>query len=381
MKKLYFLSSTTTLIYCVLLFSTLDFKKNQAPEKRIAGHRIIDLHPIPINEDWEDSSITILQDQNNYFWVVNESHVYRYNEKTKIWTKVYDFTPIGTTYSSGEVAIAQNSKLLVARNNEGLGYFDGTKWEDIAFPKDYGIYIGRGSNVSLFSGINQSAWVIINTNLINYNGISWSKPKNISDLLNLRIKDIEKKYIDIWEIFSGKQSSNGHIWLGTTLGIIELDMNVERATCHYCIDAKAVEQAISTGLDEEFLKRVFIAVTNIYEDQQGRMWFGNSNNQVCVFDMKKNEWKFHDLRNHLPMRGGSDSGLALSFQAILRDKAGRVFFATDYGLLIYLEQQNKWELLTSTNSDLPNSKLLSLYEDRSGRIWIGTARGLVVLEP
>jgi ligand-binding sensor domain-containing protein len=58
-----------------------------------------------------------------------------------------------------------------------------------------------------------------------------------------------------------------------------------------------------------------------------------------------------------------------------------MLFATERGLVTFLESEKKWAVYSSQNSGLPDDYITALMEDRAGRILLGTNRGVVVLEP
>lgn len=58
-----------------------------------------------------------------------------------------------------------------------------------------------------------------------------------------------------------------------------------------------------------------------------------------------------------------------------------MMFASDVGLISFKEDKNEWAVFTPENSGLPEGHITSIMEDRKGRIWLGTGKGIVVLEP
>jgi ligand-binding sensor domain-containing protein len=83
--------------------------------------------------------------------------------------------------------------------------------------------------------------------------------------------------------------------------------------------------------------------------------------------------------------------------AIYQDKRDQMMFATDHGLFVLIEEKNRWEVYTNEDgafaaSDVavnrrssldavPRNNVTSMMEAADGRIWIGTGKGVVVLDP
>lgn len=57
-----------------------------------------------------------------------------------------------------------------------------------------------------------------------------------------------------------------------------------------------------------------------------------------------------------------------------------MMFGTKIGLITFNEHDKEWQILNTENSVLPDNRITTIFEDRSGRIWVGTDAGIVVLE-
>ena len=57
-----------------------------------------------------------------------------------------------------------------------------------------------------------------------------------------------------------------------------------------------------------------------------------------------------------------------------------MIFGTKLGLINFNERDKEWQILTTENSVLPDNRITTIFEDRSGRIWVGTGAGIVILE-
>lgn len=125
------------------------------------------------------------------------------------------------------------------------------------------------------------------------------------------------------------------------------------------------------------------AVTNIYEDKQGNIWFGTDAG-VSHYNGKS----FTNLKlNELPCKVEADSIQAPVFQlslpknqwihndvnAIIENKDGKLWFATRGYAVVY----DGKKFITITRKDgKPFTNVRSMIKDKKGNIWLGGADGL-----
>lgn len=88
----------------------------------------------------------------------------------------------------------------------------------------------------------------------------------------------------------------------------------------------------------------------------------------------------HDLPEILRKNRLNFYHTEFSVSGICEDKSGQVLFATDIGLISFKEKSNEWNLYTIDNSALPDNYVSALLIDKTGRIWVGTGKGIVVLD-
>src|SRR5262249_25537593 len=127
-----------------------------------------------------------------------------------------------------------------------------------------------------------------------------------------------------------------------------------------------------------------------YEDREARIWFRSFEGYVAVYDRTNRSWTDFNLSNYLPPRAkrpnkvleasGFSGPEPFPVYAIYEDMKGQMLFATLKGLVILAQQTSNWSFFDTENSALPGPIISSLLEDRSGRIWLGTSGGIVILD-
>jgi ligand-binding sensor domain-containing protein len=127
-----------------------------------------------------------------------------------------------------------------------------------------------------------------------------------------------------------------------------------------------------------------MAVNGAYEDSRKRIWFWRPSGTVSQYDMRTENLTSYDLTRELGLAGGVRPGGGVSnprllSSGVVEDK-GELIFATRSGLVTFSETGG-WNVVTSQNSALPSDVVTAIAKDRVGKMWLGTASGLVVLEP
>jgi len=195
-----------------------------------------------------------------------------------------------------------------------------------------------------------------------------------------------------WVIYEDHQN---HLWFGTDGGATEYD---GKRFIHY---------------DYKEDKHAPILVHDIVEDAQNRLWFASREGLYNFDGQTFNGWAYDDERPQNDIRkllydtngnlyGGMAKGVFqfdhtqnpdtpfvtpsfqdsnLAAKELFEDSQGNLWLSTlgDYqkeegGIGVYQIQPGKIELFTSEDG-LGGNNILSIFEDREGRLWFGTAKG------
>ena len=162
--------------------------------------------------------------------------------------------------------------------------------------------------------------------------------KSSSILNSLPSKDVQSVY----------QDRDGYIWISTRNGLFQYD--------GYSI----------TTYKSNLYRPDLLTNNNIYcvaEDAQHRLWIGTYSG-LNVLDKQTGQIRKID--------DSEINGIGIS--QILVTSDNRILFATEGGLLEYLEDSNRFLAFNQDNTDgvFPKTTVKSLFEDDRGDIWIGT---------
>jgi streptogramin lyase len=197
-------------------------------------------------------------------------------------------------------------------------------------------------------------------------------------------------------VWSTMVDRGGKIWFGTDDGL-------------YCSDGKTFTRFIDDKSIENKSGLTLKNVQCMYEDSSGNMWFGSgpmAQEGIIRYDGKFLEnWKPQNegwIRNITQDKKGDilfatrhhgacsyngknftfiSNSLGVVYNSMMisfEDKAGNLWFASDYGTELNDSVGGAWrydgKTLTkfSTKDGLANNAVFLILEDRSGNIWIGT---------
>lgn len=115
------------------------------------------------------------------------------------------------------------------------------------------------------------------------------------------------------------------------------------------------------------------SVTTIFESFQNELWIGTEGGGLCKFNRTDSSF------THLTLKEGFPSNTIFK---ILEDKNQRLWISTSNGLVAYAPGSGAIDIYTTANGLLSNQfNYNSGYQDGSGKMYFGSAKGLVSFDP
>jgi len=193
-------------------------------------------------------------------------------------------------------------------------------------------------------------WVGTDKGLAKYN----EKDENFTTYKN---KIYDKTSLVNDEVFSIKEDRSGLIWVGTYAGVSTFDPSAN--IVHYQKDP----------FDENSI--IDNSIHGIYEDKDGLLWVGTNSKGVNIIDRKNN------IIKHL---NKLSKEYAISDDNI-NDIVGidnKIFIATKNGLN-EIDKDLKIVKVYNTENGICDNRITALFADSKRNIWIGTAKGVNIL--
>ncbi len=133
------------------------------------------------------------------------------------------------------------------------------------------------------------------------------------------------------------------------------------------------ERHLPTGKDPYGL--LVESVNYVYKDTDGKIWVGTYLGGLNLYDPEKGSFILRYTHEQ-----GDKSGLSSNVvTSLLRDGAGQLWVGTDKGLNLLDENNNRfiqYQHDPSDTSSISQNQIYTLFEDKAGNLWIGTGGGL-----
>ena len=157
-------------------------------------------------------------------------------------------------------------------------------------------------------------------------------------------------------VLSIYEDTQGDLWVGSDGGLDKFDRNKNQFT-NFSFDPKNAN-SISSNV-----------VLSLYEDSADNIWIGTLRG-LTKFNKHIKRFNRYFI-NPLDTKNSSINRI----NSMIEDKTGNLWVATGGGLYKLDIPQDKLIAIKSSSriNNLDNSNILSLYQDRAGIVWIGTA--------
>ena len=181
--------------------------------------------------------------------------------------------------------------------------------------------------------------------------------------------DENKNSISSNQIFSICFDNAGLAWIGTANGLNAFNVSAKTFTHLFHVQDNA--NSITSNM-----------VRKVYKDDNGKIWICGSG-MLDNISQKKNDQSNFFIQHFLPIVATNKNFSHVVVNDLIKDRNDNYWIGTnDNGLIKFRiadKQLSSVEQYTSderSSYSLTNSTVFNLYEDHSGIIWIGTAKGV-----
>ena len=303
--------------------------------------------------------MSIYEDRSGIFWIGSHLGLLRFDPETGKFTK-YPFAGKNNHHNVHYVTEDKKGRLWLG-TKVGIYQFDRKTEKFISFSDDYNQDKEQPWIISMFVDSDGDIWFgRQNDGLYRFNPDSEPiqfKRYNPNGLIH-----IDPSWNGIYE---GK---NGLIWLPTNHGLQVIDKKTDQVSTYKS------NYLIPGSLNTDF-------VSCVYQDRTGNIWVGTNSGINKTPANAKPFYIQQVLPNSSMIRPDENN-----IRAVLEDKHGAVWANTLKGLYRLKPEYDSLTKAISISSDMFNERktghtlynlpVSTIYEDRSGRLWLGTSKGL-----
>ena len=336
----------TAVILSLLLASTKSFA---------VAPRDYTFQDSPASAELSQQSIhTIFQDSLGTLWILTKEGPNRYDgyTVTRFRSSNLDQTSLSHQYTTGIVEDS-NGDLWIATKG-GLNKFDSAsrKFSVIkATPSISSTALLSDDIYSIYYASDDTIWL----GYANGVGFSNFNPKS-GEFVHFPPSSRKgpTRFVSFTEL------PNGTIWAAVdNLGLVRVDTNSKSIS----------EIEIKTSLPNS---SPALKPTHIMRDSKKKLWISTQDAGLFSYDPLR---KSFEQYTYDP--GDSSSLSSTTVYMSIEDNVGNIWAATDSGLNVLDPLTSDFNRINTQNSNLPDDHVYSIYQGRSGIIWLGTYNGLV----
>jgi len=161
------------------------------------------------------------------------------------------------------------------------------------------------------------------------------------------------------------EAKDGTLWIGGTSGMGLGMLDRRTFTCRTLARRGSGENQLSGNY-----------VWAIHENRDGKLWFGTWGAGISVLDPKTSSFRIYQHDPNDPASLGNSSVLAFH-----EDTSGELWIGTLGGGLEEFDRM-RGKFIHHTEADgLPNNIVSGILEDRAGRLWLSTNKGISCFDP
>ncbi len=294
----------------------------------------------------------IFQDSKGYMWIGTSDGLNRYDgENIKVYNRnINDDNSLSSTYITA-LAEDENGNIWIG-TDAGLDVLI-RETDTILRTKEKALNKSYKENYKVTSLLNSSY----------DNNIMWIGTENGLIKSNIKNQKLNKFYSSEGDInslthssiTSLEESDNNMLWIGTRSGLNVLDINSD-----------VVYKKDIVNEDKLF-------IYDIEKNNLGDMWF-TTKEGVLYYK--------HDIDKINNFEIKLDDLIINNINDIMSDSEGNIWISSSNGIIKHSQIYHTTKLLKSdinTKKSLTSNSITCFYEDRNGVIWIGTDRGINIL--
>lgn len=217
-------------------------------------------------------------------------------------------------------------------------------------------------------------------------------------VIRIESGEYEEDILSDYEITSIYKDSYGVMWVGTKNGLNRYDEKNNKFIKYYSDETnKSITNNYITDIEENELGELWVSTMDgisiidlkTYSIRNGRDRYSNIN---CIYNVDKdidgNMWVLGEESVFKIINKDYEVGiyniydcenLSGNMTKVLCHSNGDIWLSRGSGLIRYTLSSNETKIYTETSNYLISNSINCLYEDKSGVLWVGTNKGVSIL--
>ncbi len=307
-----------------------------------------------INTLRENEVYTVYQDKSGYIWIKTENYLSRFNPRSnkfrhyEHYNDVFNFVSVNAQFSIFE----DHKDQLWVGTKDGLNYFD-RKLEIFKRyrnnPEDKRSLSNDAVKI-IYEDSEYNLWIGTENGLNKFDWDSETFTRFYSD--KSKAGSLSNNIIN--DIFEDKE---GNLWIATNDGLNKYDKSTEAF--------KVYNSFIYNN--ELILTTTF---TDIVQDHTNILWMGTFQGLLKLENKKKKFKLYNKSEDNTPL-------FSNNYVTAIHKVDDLIWIGTwGYGLHIFNPKTKEIVLYNSSNSSIIDNYIHRIFQDESGKLWLGTQNGL-----
>ncbi len=325
----------------------------------------------------DDRVTAILEDRQNGLWVATQSGINRLDRNAETFAHIFSEPGRENTLSENviwSVATDTAGVVWLGTFSGGLNRLDRRTGEIRHYrhdPEDSGSLSSDGP-LSVYVDVGGTVWVGTPRGLDRLDSATGKFTHYV-----LTPKRSGGHYVNA--VLTMLEDHSGTLWVGSRSGLFKFDRRKEEFQRVSKLEYKPDREAGVTVRGSRRSGREPLSVSSLHEDSGRNLWIGSLGGGLYRMDETRSEVRHYSAEGTGPTRISHNS-----VQAVFErpQEPGVLWVGTYSGGLNRVDAKTDSVIhYTEQNSKLPTNTVIGILGDDNGRLWLGTHKGLVRLDP
>lgn len=296
----------------------------------------------------------VFQDSRGFIWVLTQEGLHKYDGYTVTRFRASNRDPKSISHqSTTDIVEDKSGYLWISTAGGGLNKFNpnNNTFSAIQAAQQPSSDRPLSNNIySMFKDTKGFIWLAYET------GIGFSRYSPTTGIFDHFPPEPSAKHT---RAVSFAETEDGAIWiLVDGLGLLQLG------------ESRNLEDVVSVPLDTG----TAISTTrfsHLMASKDGALWISSLDAGITKYEPQSR--RFQHFTNH------SDDKKAISDNSVymsIEDQSKNVWVATRSGVSVWEPETETFTWINSSNSNIPDDQVFSIYQSKAGIVWIGTFNGL-----